>query len=265
MNLENYVANIGEKPLDNIVTDGGFTAIFRTICCIGDSLSSGEFESIKEDGTRCYTDMFEYSWGQYIARMCGCEVYNFSRGGMTAKEYCESFADKNNLWSKDYAAQCYILALGVNDVLNQCQQIGDENSFNVNNYAENKGDFAGYYAQIISRMKDISPDAKFFLMTMPKSDDNDINTEKKQAHRQLLYKMAEAFDNTYVLDFNEYAPVYDEEFKSNFYLLGHLNPMGYILTAKMTASYIDYIIRNNPSDFKEVGFIGSAQKDWREC
>lgn len=39
--------------------------------------------------------------------------------------------------------------------------------------------------------------------------------------------------------------------------IGHLNPMGYALTAKMTASYIDYIIRHNTEDFKEVGFIGT--------
>ena len=40
--------NKNEKPLDNLVTNGGFTGIFRTIACVGDSLSSGEFESIDE-------------------------------------------------------------------------------------------------------------------------------------------------------------------------------------------------------------------------
>lgn len=56
----------GEKPLDRIVTDGGMCAIFRRIACIGDSLSSGEFESVKEDGTHVYHDMYEYSWGSFI-------------------------------------------------------------------------------------------------------------------------------------------------------------------------------------------------------
>ena len=32
------------------------------IGCIGDSLSSGEFESLDEAGNRGYHDMFEYSW-----------------------------------------------------------------------------------------------------------------------------------------------------------------------------------------------------------
>ena len=80
MDMRRYYANPGEMPLDCIKPDGGFTAIFRTIACIGDSLSSGEFESLTEDGQRGYHDLFEYSWGQYIARAAGCKVYNFSRG-----------------------------------------------------------------------------------------------------------------------------------------------------------------------------------------
>ena len=47
-----------EKPLDRMTGDGGFSAIFRTICCIGDSLSSGEFETRQEDGTAFYHDFF---------------------------------------------------------------------------------------------------------------------------------------------------------------------------------------------------------------
>ncbi len=255
MNIDNFYLKENEKPLDSIAEDGGFTGIFRTICCIGDSLSSGEFESLNEDGSRKYTDMFEYSWGQYIARMCGSKVYNFSRGGMTASEYCESFADANGFWNPEFASQAYIIALGVNDLLNQKQEIGDLSSIDFRDYHNNKKDFAGYYAQIIQRMKEIQPDAKFFLMTMPSENDDEYRTVRKQEHRELLYKFAESFTNTYVLDFNEYAPMYDEKFKKNFYLHGHLNPMGYMLTAKMTAAYIDYIIRSNPQDFYNVGFI----------
>ena len=75
-----------EKPLDRIVTDGGFCAIFRTITCIGDSLSSGEFESIDPDGTKRYHDFYDYSWGQFIARSCGSKVYNCSQGGYDGED-----------------------------------------------------------------------------------------------------------------------------------------------------------------------------------
>ena len=36
-----------------------------------------------------------------------------------------------------------------------------------------------------------------------------------------------------------------------------MNPMGYLFTANLIDSYIDYIIRTNPADFKNVGFIGT--------
>lgn len=257
MNIEEFIANENEKPLDRIVTDGGFTSIFRTICCIGDSLSSGEFESLKADGSRGYHDMFEYSWGQYLARMCGSKVYNLSRGGMTAKEYCESFADANGFWDAKYASQAYIIALGLNDIFGRNQELGSVNDIDFSDYKNNKKNFAGYYAEIIQRLKQIQPRAKFFLMTMADGGKNDPRIQDRQAHAALLYDFAEKFDNTYVIDLLKYAPKYDEKFHENFFLLGHMNPMGYILTAKMVASYIDYIIRHNPEDFKEVGFIGT--------
>ena len=59
MNIQDYInAPDHEQPLDNIVTDGGFCGIFRTIGCIGDSLSSGEFESKNEDGKVDYSQDF---------------------------------------------------------------------------------------------------------------------------------------------------------------------------------------------------------------
>lgn len=260
MDISMYYGRVGEKPLDNIPEDGGFCGIFRTIGCIGDSLSSGEFETRDSEGKPGYHDLYEYSWGQYIARMTGSKVYNFSRGGMTGEEYWNSFADKNDFWNEDKLCQAYILALGVNEILCQNKEIGTIDDIDFNDYKNNKDTFAGFYGRIIQRLKEMRPDAKFFLMTMPKSDKGEIDDKKKQGHAKVLYDMAEKFDNTYVIDLYKYAPVYDAEFRKNFYLLGHMNPMGYMLTAKMTAAYIDYIIRQNPDEFKHVGFIGTNIK-----
>ena len=50
MDIKNYYMSENEKPLDKIADDGGFCAIFRSICCIGDSLSSGEFQTKDAEG-----------------------------------------------------------------------------------------------------------------------------------------------------------------------------------------------------------------------
>ena len=259
MNINNLF-NPNEKPLDNLVSDGGFCGIFRKIACIGDSLSSGEFEGVSPEGNRTYHDFYDYSWGQYLARMAGCTVYNFSRGGMTAKEYILNFAQANGFWDHDKACQAYIIALGVNDLLGQKQELGSLEDVDFKNYKNNKPTFAGYYARIIQAYKRIQPDAKFFLMTMPREgNENEDAQRAKDGHQALLYQFAEVFDNCYVLDLRQYGPVYDDAFRKKFFL-GHMTPTGYVLTAKMVASYMDYIIRHNMEDFSQVGFIGTEHQ-----
>lgn len=76
--------------------------------------------------------------------------------------------------------------------------------------------------------------------------------------------MTKLFSNTYVLDFREYGPIQDEDYKRNFYMYGHLNPMGYVLTAKMVISYIDYIIRHKMEAFKKAAFIGTEFEQLEE-
>lgn len=256
MNWKEPFDRPNEQPLDTLITDGGFCGILRTIACIGDSLSSGEFEVLEPDGSKSYHDLFDYSWGQYLARMAGCKVYNFSRGGMTAREYVESFADDNGFWNTKIRCQAYILALGVNDMHNNATAVGTLADIHPDDYLENKNTFVGNYARIIQRLKKHQPNAKFFLMTMPQEPDN-TQEERYDLHAERLHEMAEYFTNTYVLDFRKYAPVQDAEYKEKFYLHGHLNACGYLFTAQMVASYIDYIIRHNMDDFRNIGLVGT--------
>jgi len=267
MNKDFIFWDDSEQPLDHIATDGGYCSIFRTIACVGDSLSSGEFEKRDANGNTLYYDHYDYSWGQYLARMCGSKVYNFSRGGMSAMEYCKGFAESKNFWSPAYAAQAYIIALGVNDLIGSrgCKQpVGSVEDVCLEDHNKNSENFAGYYAKIIQRYKEIQPNAKFFLMTMPTINPMPENPNEDtlsayrhfDEHAELLQKFTEIFDNCYLLDLRRYGPDYTtKDFHDRFFLHGHLNPCGYLLTAQMVASYIDYIIRHNMEDFKEVGFI----------
>lgn len=265
MNMElylNQLFNENEKPLDRFPEDGGFCGIFRSWGCIGDSLASGEFEGTAPDGTKTYHDLYDYSWGQYFARMTGTSVRNFSQGGMSAVGYCTSFADEKGFWNPDLACSAYIIALGVNDLYNSNMEIGSIEDVSLTDYNQNKPTFAGYYAKIIQRYKEIQPDARFFLMTFPLDEaDNAHRIEIRSAHQKLLYDFATLFDHTYVIDLVQYGPTYTAAFKEKFYLGGHMNPCGYMFTAKLLVAYIDYIIRHHMTDFKQVGFIGTPFKN----
>lgn len=250
MDMTRYIKNEGEKPLDRVITGGGYCCVFRTLACVGDSLASGELESLDEQGKKGYHDYFEYSWIQFLARSAGIgKAYNFTRGGMTAKEYMTSFAESKGFWNPELASQGYVIALGVNDLKHiDCGSVED---INMDDYTKNADTFAGHYGAIIQRYKEIQPKARFFLVTMPGRG------EIGDAHAKLLHDIAKKFEYTYVIDLHKYAPEYNEEFQKNFYLGGHLNVMGYKFTADMIGSYIDYIIRNNMEDFKQIGFVGT--------
>lgn len=260
MDIKQFIKQEGEQPLDNIVSGGGLCSIFRKIACIGDSLSSGEFQSF-ENGAHGYHDLYEYSWGQYMARDAGCTVYNFSKGGMTAKDY-DRFARDKGFFADELKCQAYIIALGVNDVSRVLAgelEFGEITDVDLSDYAKNKPTFVGYYAKVLAKYQAIQPKGKFFLMTVPRATgDKPERAALYDKHAEILRELATMFPNCYVLDLRKYAPVYDDEFKRNFFLTGHMNPAGYRLTALMVESYIDYIIRQDPEDFAQVGFIGTA-------
>lgn len=259
MNLDLYLNNENEKPLDNFIqSGGGMFSIFRTVGCVGDSLSSGEFESLSEEGIAGWHDFYEYSWGQYMARAAGNKVFNFSKGGMTAKAFVEGFGDKCGAWKYENVCQAYIMALGVNDI-GDGSKLGTKEDIN-----EANDTFVSNYAGIIRKLKRHQPKAKFFLMNIPRGDKSSERAALEDKHAELVYDIAGSFENCYVLDIRKYGPEYDEEFKKKFFLAGHMNPAGYIFTAQMVISYIDYIIRHNMEDFKQVGFIGTPFYNCKE-
>ena len=246
----------GEEPLDRLVVDGGLCTLFQTVAVSGDSLAAGQFEQDPNDTSGTYPDTYPYAWGAYMARDCGFTVHNFARGGLTAREYVETWANNKGFWSGKYRAQAYIIALGYNDYwLNQ--PVGTLDDINHKDYTKNADSFVGDYAQIIQHYKEISPDAFFFLVTKPRHTEVETNKYRLD-QREAILAMAEEFEQCYVIDLHEYAPVYDADFQAKFFLRNHMNPMGYRFTAQMIESYIDYYIRKDPAAFYEVGFMNTG-------
>lgn len=224
----------------------GMAAIFRSWGFIGDSLCSGEMECYAEGNPNVkYVDLYEYSWGQQLCRLCGSEGHNFSHGGQTARGWLEEMEGVRGWgWAKYNPKQAYIIAMGVNDYYNQTISIED---------------YASQMAEIVSRVKSVSPDAYFFVMTRPK-EGKDYDYDK---WNDVLRKLPSQFDRLYVIDMFNDAPEYDSAFKEKYYLNGHLSPAGYLFTAYYLMGAIDRIIRENPADFKEVALVGTSWKGSR--
>ncbi len=257
LNFENlYSFDENEQPLDRIVTDGGLCTIFQSVAVVGDSFSSGTLEP-DPSMQGAWPDSSSYAWIAYMARDCGFKFYNFSRGGLTAREYLASYARQNDCWNEKYKAQVYIIALGCNDMYSD-REVGTLDDIN-EDYTKNPKTFVGDYAQIIQRYKEISPDAFFFLVTQPDQTHLDGKTmDRLRQQNEVIRQMADYFEQAYVIDLYEYAPQYSGEFRERFFLNSHMNPMGYRYTALMMESYIDYYIRKDPAAFYEVGFMDTV-------
>ncbi|HIT85399.1 MAG TPA: SGNH/GDSL hydrolase family protein [Candidatus Ornithomonoglobus intestinigallinarum] len=256
-------------PDNTIIPCGGMLGIFRNIGCVGDSLSSGEFE-FDNNGELGYWDCYEYSWGKMIERLTGVDVTNFSRGGMTAYSIYTEADEKNSvtesinrLFDKDNAKQAYIIALGVNDLHNidmECYggNVGGAGDIK-EDYRENANTVIGWYGKIIARLKEISPHAKFFLLTIP---DNGKNEKNAEAFAKALRDTAKKLKNCYIVDLYKDAPCYCDDFRKAYFNGGHMNAMGYLFTAHYVMRYIDDIIRKNHDDFRYVQFSCSGKKPY---
>lgn len=249
--LQNPIAVISQSP--------GLSSIFHSWGFIGDSLSSGELEYHKPDGSKGYLDLYEYSWGQRICQVTGAVGENYSQGGETTRGWIQHFWNRpknnnGNVDAKLSPKQAYIIALGVNDE-NRKIPVGDVSDIDLHDYNNNEDTFTGNYAGIIQRLKSIQPEAKFFVVTMPR----DIRNHEK--YNEAIRKIARTFDNTYLIDLFKYAPSYvNSELRDKMFMGGHLTAAGYQYTAWMMMTYIDWIIRNNIKDFQQVPFIGTQYK-----
>lgn len=254
-----------ENPIAVLNQIPGFVPIFHSWGFIGDSLSSGEHEFHRKDGSIGYADFYEYSWGQRMCRLCGVKGENYSQGGETAKGWIEHFWDEarnnnNNISAKTDPKQAYIIALGVNDRYQKFTPGNASTDINLNDYHLNNQTYAGYYGGIIQRIKELQPDARFFVVTNPERINKDKHREDNPYNVQVR-KMAEIFSNVYVIDLERYEVDYnDENFKRNYFTGGHLNAMGYERAAWVMMTYINWIIRHHQADFTQVGFIGTKLK-----
>ena len=243
MNQQIFNLKTDEKPLDNIKENCGFAAIFKDIGVIGDSLSSGEFEATDENGQITYHDFYEYSWPAILQRITGTNYSNYSRGGMSLKEFYESWADKNNFWQKK---QAYIIDLGNNDIYFYHQQIGTAEDIHPDNPDLNPDTYFGYLGKVISKLKSLEKDSCILLVSMQRHVAKEMETVTK------------LFTNAFLIDMTTYGPAYDEETREKYAMGFHPNAMGYYIYALMIGNYIDYIIRRNYKDFFKLPFIGTG-------
>ena len=236
-------------PLFKIKKYPEYICAFLHVGCIGDSLASGE-SAYKQGSTVKYVDQYQYSWGQYLARATGNTYYNFSAGGYTTKEWLTS-SKATDCFDGNHDCEAYIIGLGINDK-NLPMTVGTSADINLSDYTQNADTFYGNYGKIIQKLQEHEPKAKIFVITNPNNDSEYFG------YNTAVRDMATIFNNVYVLDLFTYGyDIINTGFVKANRRSGHYNAIAYKYISQIIATYIDWIIENNRSEFEQVEFIGT--------
>ena len=237
----------------------GMISVFDTVGCIGDSLASGEVYYKKSDGTYAGIDMYDISWGQCLAKMTGNTYYNFSRGGLRADTWLTDSKGKALAFDGHHLCKAYIIGLAQNDAnkisresLDPATYCGTLKDINLTDYNQNADTFYGNYGKIIQLIKEAQPKAKIFVIT------DVLEYVENYGLNAVIRDMPNLFTNVYLMDLYKYR----DKYVSDSWMVaqkrsGHYNAVAYRKMASYIGGFINQIMVDNPSEFREIEFIGT--------
>ena len=247
-------------PLSKLNEPKKFSHCFNKYVCIGDSLTTGAFNT-----TNNVVDRRNYSYPKYLNKILNCESLNYGISGSTAKAYYDNIENNGisgivnaHEWlNANNKGDAYIILLGTNDINQLGSFTGDvETDIDIYNYENNADTSVGQYAKIIQRVKNEISGVKVFCVTIP----NDRNTTETRTAANEKIKAIASLLECYVIDLQTYAETTPQElayFEDKYKNSSHPNALGYYLRALQITTYIDYIIENNIDDFQNIAFIGT--------
>ena len=261
-----------DSPINTIGGTLGFASMFEDWGFIGDSLTSGYIavdniggvSPLKNDGIGSIgRNIYRMSWGQILCRMCGTKGTNFSIGGATTVSWLSQFANgaTNVGYNSDgtigvnfltQKKSAYTICLGTNDSGNNIPVGNVATDVDLNDYNNNANTFAGNYAKIIQMCKAMTPSCKMFLIT-PFSWWS-MGAESK-GYNAVVRQLATMFSKVYLIDLYNYGILSANDYEYQ----AHCNTQGYTYVSYVIASYIDFIVRDNPNDFKYHCLIPSLE------
>lgn len=226
---------------------------FNKFGAIGDSLSSGVCVS-NAGGTYTYPNLYEYSWGQFMAHKNGMTCINFSKGGLTTRSWLTDAMGYARLIADGNQCNAYTIALGVNDANNLGHDyVGSSADINISDPTQNADTFYGNYGKIISAVKSVQPKAKIFLFTIPET------ASQYGEFNEAIREIATLFDNVYLIDLasSKYIDLFNVGFIKQQRRVGHYNAIAYRYMAEKLYKILGSYMYVNASEFKQIEFIGT--------
>lgn len=242
-NVEKLISvdGIPLNETNNSVYQNKHTAnIFRKVVCIGDSLTSGHMQNILTGAISARTE--DYAYPRFMEKLSGNTYVNCGVSGNTVLSWQKG--DGYTMAVNAGQTQAYLIRFMGNDQRSDMEvgTLADVNSDTATTYY-------GGYGQIIRKMKAISPEAKFFICTDPRTGG------RYPQFNEAVRNIANYFDNVYCLDLLANHSLFGAPSFTGDLLANHYTATGYEQMAEIYYHLMSEVINNNPTEFQSVPFI----------
>lgn len=245
--LERLIYFNGKAAFKNEVIEAPkLHKIFRRVCCCGDSYTSGHMTD--PDGVAHEVNE-EFSWVGFMERATGNDWINCGQSGANVLTWqtAERGLAKARAAGK---VQAYVVGLMLNDCASgtaRYVELGTEADIGTNAQT-----YYGGLSAIIRELNTISPEAKIFVQTTPRTD------AAIEPYNRAVVAIVEKYKNTYpihCLDLRKYSALYKNDSLAADVINGHYTAIGYEMFADNLAHVMSDYISNNVTAFKNVAFI----------
>ena len=239
--IKDYVDLATGNVISPVTYNGDEISMLSKGLCIGDSLTVGIFDYNSGESGSITDDTLSYP--KVLQRLTGNEMLTAARSGFTFKGWFDYVNGNTSFAGTGF--RFAIIFLGICDAATYSGWL-DESAENLTN--------------IVNKLREDIAGIKLFIVTLPQyfkgtsfdSVSDGIRTKSEELGLYLI-DLRKNWSECNADDWQNYG----------FEQGGHFHSWGQYQLAKAIKSYISYIIKNNPDDFKDIQFVGTDYS-WTE-
>lgn len=246
------VVAVNEKVDAMSTTFGRRTcAIFRKVCCIGDSYTAGYI--MNSNGTAISKN--DYSWVEHMKNLTGREYVNCGISGASSKTWLTDERGLAKAQIPENKAQAYLIGLQINDSNESTQSYVPVGI--IEDIGTDAETYYGCMSKIVNEVFAINPLAHVFIQTQPKN-----YTGVHTPYREAVINIVSHFQSdgvhtnqVHLLDLLPYYKLYQAAGCNDSMVNGHFTAVGWEYCAEILAYAWSNYINQNPLKFQDVNLI----------
>ena len=226
-------------------------AIFKKVCCIGDSYTAGYI--MNSNGTPISNN--DYSWVEHIKNITGRDYVNCGISGTSTRTWLTDERGLAKAQIPENKSQAYLIGLQINDASTSMHSYTPVGS--VEDIGTDAETYYGCMSKIVNEIFAINPLAHVFIQTQPKN-----YTGVHTPYRQAVLDIVAYFQNdgvhtnqVHLIDLLEYYKLYQNAGCNDSMVNGHFTAVGWEYCAEILAYAWSNYINQNPLKFQDVNLI----------